>query len=399
MDQHQTLAGRRIVLGITGGIAAYKTPEIVRRLHEAGAEVRIILTRSAHQFVTTPALEAVGATVIDDRFGSAMPHIDLARWAELVLVAPATAHLLARVATGAADDLLTTLCLATEAPVVLAPAMNRVMWQKKATQDNCRRLIEQGVLLLGPDDGSQACGDTGPGRMRDVPLLVDFVQDFWGTKLLAGLTAVVTAGPTYEPLDPVRGFTNRSSGKMGYALANALRAAGANVILISGPVTLATPPGVQRIDVVTAQEMLNAVTATRGHLDLFIGTAAVADYRPTNMHTNKIKKGAPTLTVTLVHNPDILAEVASWRPAPFTVGFAAETENLEANARAKLHQKGLDLIVANPVGMAGVGFDADTNQLTLIDRDTATTWPLASKKTLAEHLVREITHRIRRPVA
>lgn len=396
MDRNQALAGRRIVLGITGGIAAYKAPELVRRLRDAGAAVRIVLTRSARQFVTTLALEAVGATIVDDDGPLSMPHIDLARWAELILIAPATAHLLARVAAGAADDLLTTVCLATEAPVVLAPAMNRIMWQKEATQANCRRLLAQGIQLLGPDDGSQACGDSGPGRMRDVPLLVDFVCDFWGPKPLAGRTAVVTAGPTYEPLDPVRGFTNRSSGKMGYAIAGALKAAGADVILISGPVALATPPGVRRIDVVTAEDMRMAVATTRGRLDLFVATAAVADYRPGDIHTSKIKKTAPTLTVTLVRNPDILAEVASWQPAPFTVGFAAETDDLETNAQAKLRAKGVDLIVANPIGVADTGLGADNNQITLVDADGATTWPAAAKKTLAEQLVRDIAQRIRR---
>ncbi|MHB8254506.1 MAG: bifunctional phosphopantothenoylcysteine decarboxylase/phosphopantothenate--cysteine ligase CoaBC [Acidiferrobacter sp.] len=396
MQETPSLKGRRVVLGITGGIAAYKTPELVRRLRERGAEVHVILSHTAQQFVTAASLNAVGAAVIADT-PSGMTHIDLARWADLILIAPGTAHLLARLAGGAADDLLTTTCLATEAPIAIAPAMNRIMWQKAATQANCQRLQEHGILLIGPDEGDQACGETGPGRMREVPDIVSFVEHIWDRKgILCGITAVVTAGPTYEALDPVRGFTNRSSGKMGYALAEALAANGASVVLISGPTALPTPAHVQKIAVTSAIEMHDMVVSYRQTMQLFVATAAVADYRPQAVLPHKLKKTADTLHITLVRNPDILAEVASWRPAPFTVGFAAESENLETYGREKLRKKGVDLVVANPIGEPGVGFEADHNRVILIDKDRTIAWATASKIEIARQLAQEIAKRLQR---
>lgn len=396
MTELASLKGRRILLGVTGGIAAYKAPELVRRLHERGAEVRIVLSRTARQFVTTASLTAVGATITDDK-SSPMAHIDLARWADLILIAPATAHLLARLANGAADDLLTTTCLATEAPIAVAPAMNRIMWQKGITQGNVQRLRHHGIVLIDPDEGAQACGETGPGRMREVADIVLFIEHLWDQKgVLAHIKAVVTAGPTYEPLDPVRGFTNRSSGKMGYALAEALAWCGASVILISGPTALAVPPQVERVAVLTAIEMRDAVFSYRHAMDLFVATAAVADYRPETTLPDKLKKTANTLQLTLVRNPDIIAEVAALRPHPFTVGFAAESENLEGHGRDKLLKKGLDLVVANPVGEPGVGFESDHNRVTLIDKNGATAWPTATKTEIARRLVHEITKRLPR---
>ncbi|HUW99026.1 MAG TPA: bifunctional phosphopantothenoylcysteine decarboxylase/phosphopantothenate--cysteine ligase CoaBC [Acidiferrobacter sp.] len=396
MTDTPSLSGRHIVLGITGGIAAYKTPELVRRLQEQGAEIRVILTRTAQQFVTHASLTAVGATIVQETSGS-MAHIDLARWADLILIAPGTAHVLARLATGAADDLLTTTCLASEAPVAIAPAMNQVMWQKAVTQANCQKLRERGVMFIGPDDGSQACGDTGPGRMREIAGIVAFVAGVWAQyTALAGITAVVTAGPTYEALDPVRGLTNRSSGKMGYALAEALALSGASVILVSGPTALPTPARVHKVAVTTAIEMHDAVVSYRSVMRLFIATAAVADYRPQTALPQKLKKTAETLQITLVRNPDILAEVASWQPAPFTVGFAAESENLAANGREKLLKKGLDLVVANPIGEPDAGFGGDNNRITLIDKDGATAWPMATKTAIARELIAEIVRRLPR---
>ena len=384
------------MLGITGGIAAYKTPELVRELRAAGAVVRAVLSHSAAQFVAAGALAAVGAELVDDR-ETGMLHIDLARWADIVLIAPATAHLLARLASGAADDLLTTLCLATEAPVCLAPAMNRVMWEHPATRANHAKLLERGVLFVGPGEGPQACGDNGPGRMSEPAEITAFLERLWGEEgPLRGVPAVVTAGPTYEALDPARGFTNRSSGKMGYAVAAALAEQGAQVVLVSGPTALAAPPLVQRVQVTSALEMREAVLAHRHGMRLFVGAAAVADYRPDTISPQKLKKQADTLTVTFVRNPDILAEVAQWTPRPFTVGFAAETEELETHARAKLEKKGLDLVIANPVGEPGAGFGEDRNRVTLVDKDGTVAWTAAPKTEIAREIVKEIIKRLPR---
>jgi phosphopantothenoylcysteine decarboxylase/phosphopantothenate--cysteine ligase len=359
-----------IVLGISGGIAAYKTPELVRRLRERGADVQIVMTASAEEFVTQTSLQAVSGRPIrtnlwDKEAEASMSHIELARWADLVLIAPATAEIMARLAGGGAPDLLTTLCLATEAPIAIAPAMNRVMWANPAVQANRRTLEERGMTILGPDTGSQACGETGAGRMLEPEAIADAVcsPEFAGAAadgVLAGRTVLVTAGPTREPIDPVRYITNRSSGKMGYAIAAAAHALGARVILVSGPVSLPEPRGAEVVRVATAQEMHAATHERIADTDLFIAAAAVSDYRPAAVSAQKIKKTKDTMTLELVRSPDILASVAALPAAPFTVGFAAETENVRDYALAKLRNKKLDMIVANRVG-ADCGFDYDDN--------------------------------------
>jgi phosphopantothenoylcysteine decarboxylase/phosphopantothenate--cysteine ligase len=359
-----------IVLGISGGIAAYKTPELVRRLRERGADVQIVMTASAEEFVTPTSLQAVSGRPIrsnlwDKEAEASMSHIELARWADLVLIAPATAELMARLAGGGAPDLLTTLCLATEAPIAIAPAMNRVMWANPAVQSNRETLEERGIQILGPDVGSQACGETGAGRMLEPDVIADAVcsPEFAGAVadgILAGRTVLVTAGPTREPIDPVRYITNRSSGKMGYAIASAAHALGARVILISGPVSLPEPRGTDVVYVETAEEMQAATQDRVADADIFIAAAAVSDYRPAETSAQKIKKTRDTITLELVRSPDILASVAALQNAPFTVGFAGETENVRKYALGKLENKNLDMIVANRVG-SDCGFDYDDN--------------------------------------
>jgi phosphopantothenoylcysteine decarboxylase / phosphopantothenate---cysteine ligase len=396
------LAGKQVLLGVTGGIAAYKSPDLVRRLREQGAEVRVVLTPSAERFVTPLTFQAVSGHPVrgglwDESAEAAMSHIELARWADLVLVAPATADFLGRLAAGLADDLLATVCLATEAPIAVAPAMNRLMWANPATQDNVRRLAARGVAVLGPGSGNQACGETGEGRMLEPAEIAAAlpVPAGRGTGALAGQRVVVTAGPTREALDPVRYLTNRSSGKMGYAVAAAAARAGAEVVLVSGPVELAPPAGVRVVPVDTAAAMRAAVQAELPGATVFVAAAAVADYRPAEQAPQKIKKGAEEIVLALVRNPDILAEVAASSPRPFVVGFAAETENVEANARLKLEGKSLDLIAANRVG-ADCGFDREDNALLVL-------WPgggrvdlgSGSKAELADRLVRLIVERMR----
>ncbi len=364
-----------IVLGISGGIAAYKTPELVRRLRERGANVQIVMTASAEEFVTQTSLQAVSGRPIrsnlwDKEAEASMSHIELARWADLVLIAPATAEIMARLAGGGAPDLLTTLCLATEAPIAIAPAMNRVMWANPGVQANRKTLEERGMQILGPDTGSQACGETGAGRMLEPDMIADAVcrPEFAGAVadgILAGKTVLVTAGPTREPIDPVRYITNRSSGKMGYAIAAAAHALGARVIVISGPVSLPEPRGTEVVRVETAAEMHAATLERIADADLFIAAAAVSDYRPAEMSAQKIKKTNDTMTLELVRSPDILASVTALDEAPFTVGFAAETENVREYALGKLANKKLDMIVANRVG-ADCGFDVDDNAAELL---------------------------------
>ncbi|MDH3758803.1 MAG: bifunctional phosphopantothenoylcysteine decarboxylase/phosphopantothenate--cysteine ligase CoaBC [Gammaproteobacteria bacterium] len=358
-----------IVLGISGGIAAYKTPELVRRLRERGADVQIVMTASAEEFVTRTSLQAVSGRPIrsnlwDKEAEASMSHIELARWADVVLIAPATAEIMARLAGGGAPDLLTTLCLATEAPIAIAPAMNRVMWANPGVQANRKTLEERGVRILGPDSGSQACGETGAGRMLEPDAIADAVcgADMSGTAagILAGKTVLVTAGPTREPIDPVRYITNRSSGKMGYAIAAAAHALGARVILVSGPVSLPEPRGAEVVRVETAADMHVATHERIANVDIFIAAAAVSDYRPARMSAQKIKKTKDTMTLELVRSPDILASVTALDDVPFTVGFAAETENVREYALGKLANKKLDMIVANRVG-ADRGFDRDDN--------------------------------------
>lgn len=363
------LARRRILLGVTGGIAAYKAAELLRRLQDAGAEVRVVMTRHAHEFITPMTFQAlsghpVRSALFDPAHEAAMGHIELARWPDLVLVAPCSANTLAKAALGLADDLLSTLMLATDKPLLLAPAMNRLMWAHPATQANVATLAAWGVTLVGPGDGAQACGEIGAGRMSEPETIRDAViaQLAASTGPLAGKKVVLTAGPTREAIDPVRFITNRSSGKQGYALAAALRALGAEVTLISGPVNLPAPAGVTRIDVETAEQMLARARELALSADIFIGTAAVADYRAAEVAVQKVKKSADTLSLALIRNPDILATLRAGRPDLFIVGFAAETERLAEHARDKLVRKHLNLIAANQVG-DGLAFDTDDNAL------------------------------------
>lgn len=386
------MQGKRILLGVTGGIAAYKSPDLVRRLRERGAEVQVVMTAAAREFVTPTTFQAVsGRTVRTDLWDAAaeaaMGHIELARWADAVLVAPASADFLARLAAGLADDLLATLCLATEAPIAVAPAMNHVMWAHAATRANVAQLAARGVHVLGPASGDQACGETGEGRMVEPLELAEQLAALLAAGgELAGRRVLITAGPTRERLDPVRFISNRSSGKMGFAAAQAARAAGAQVVLVSGPVSVPTPPGVTRIDVESAADMLAAVLRELPGTDVFISTAAVADYRPVRAAQHKIKKTSDTLEVSMERTPDVLATVAALAKRPFVVGFAAETESVEQNARAKLMKKNLDMIAANEVG-DDKGFDSEENQLIVLARGARYELGRAGKLALARGLI------------
>ncbi|MEW5249449.1 bifunctional phosphopantothenoylcysteine decarboxylase/phosphopantothenate--cysteine ligase CoaBC [Microbulbifer discodermiae] len=396
------LTDKRIVLGISGGIAAYKSADLVRRLRERGADVRVVMTRGAQEFIRPLTFQAlsgnpVHSDLLDPAAEAAMGHIELARWAGLILIAPASAQLLGKLAAGLADDLLTTLCLASQAPLAVAPAMNQVMWHHDATTANVDRLRSRATHIWGPAAGSQACGEIGPGRMLEPDELVRRVERLFGNRqLLASRRVVVTAGPTREALDPVRYISNRSSGKMGFALAAAAQRAGAEVTLIAGPVALATPTGVKRIDVTNALEMRDAAEEAADACDIFIAAAAVADFRPAQVAEQKIKKSdsRDEDRLTLVKNPDIVAAIAARRKLrPFTVGFAAETEKLLEHARGKLQRKGLDLIVANDVSAADGGFDSDRNSVTVIDANGCETLPSALKTELADRLITVIASR------
>ncbi len=393
------LANRQVLLGITGGIAAYKSAELVRRLRDAGATVRVVMTPAACEFITPLTLQALSGEpvhldLLDPAAEAAMGHIELARWADLVLVAPASADFMARVAAGIADDLLSTLCLATKAPLLFAPAMNQAMWSNAATQQNLRTLTARGVRFAGPGEGAQACGDTGPGRMLEVPDLVSAAIGVFAGGRLAGVRLMLTAGPTREPIDPVRYISNSSSGKMGFALAAAAADAGAEVTLVAGPVSLPTPAGVSRIDVITAAEMHAAVMARVADCDVFIGCAAVADYRAAEIAPQKIEKTGETLELRLVRNPDIIAAVAAHRPRPFTVGFAAETNDLLAHARQKLERKGLDLVIANDVSRSDIGFGSDHNEVRVISAAGDGEPQNGSKQAVARALIEDIAHRL-----
>ena len=390
-----------IVLGITGSIAAYKTPELVRRLRERGADVQIVMTASAEEFVTLTSLQAVSGRPIrsnlwDREAEASMSHIELARWADVVLIAPATAEIMARLASGAAPDLLTTLCLATEAPIAIAPAMNRIMWANPAVQANRQTLADRGFTILGPDHGSQACGETGAGRMLEPDQIAEIVCGrelvAQGERSLAGKRVLITAGPTREPIDPVRYITNRSSGKMGYALAAAAVREGAEVVLVSGPVNLEGPGGVRTIPVETAEQMFDATHDNIGDIDIFIAAAAVSDYRPAGMAEQKIKKKRAEMRLDLVRSPDILASVAALDDAPFTVGFAAETERVREYALSKLENKKLDMIVANRVG-TDRGFDRDDNAVSVYWHDGKQEFPVTAKIELAGRLIKLIASR------
>lgn len=386
------MQGKRILLGVTGGIAAYKSPDLVRRLRERGAEVQVVMTQAAREFVTATTFQAVSGRPVrtdlwDAAAEAAMGHIELARWAEVVLIAPATADFLARLATGQADDLLATLCLATEAPVAVAPAMNHVMWANAATRANTATLQQRGIHIFGPAAGDQACGEIGEGRMLEPLELVERIAALHlGDGPLRGRRVLISAGPTRERIDPVRFISNRSSGKMGFAVAQAAREAGAEVVLVSGPVSLPTPPGVRRVDVESAADMLAAVLREVEGTDIFISTAAVADYRPARPADQKIKKTSDTLDLCMERTSDVLATVAARPDRPFVVGFAAETESVEQNARLKLLKKNLDMIAANEVGHDKV-FDCEDNQLIVLWRNGRHELGRASKQALARELV------------
>jgi len=386
------MQGKRILLGVTGGIAAYKSPDLVRRLRERGAEVQVVMTAGAREFVTPTTFQAVsGRTVRSDLWDAAaeaaMGHIELARWAHAVLIAPASADFLARLASGQADDLLATLCLATEAPIAVAPAMNHIMWANPATRANIGTLTQRGVQVFGPAQGDQACGEIGEGRMLEPLELAERVGAlFCGSGALAGRRVLITAGPTRERIDPVRFISNRSSGKMGFAVAQAAREAGAAVVLVAGPVSLATPAGVRRVDVESAADMLAAVLTELPGTDIFISTAAVADYRPARAAEQKIKKTGETMELAMQRTTDVLATVAARAERPFVVGFAAETEAVEQNARTKLMKKNLDMIAANEVGH-DKAFDCEDNQLIVLSRNGRHELGRAGKLTLARGLV------------
>jgi phosphopantothenoylcysteine decarboxylase/phosphopantothenate--cysteine ligase len=386
------LSSKRILLGITGGIAAYKSAELVRELQRRGADVQVVMTESACRFVTPVTMQALSGKPVftdmwDSRAPNGMPHIELSRDRDIIVVAPATAGFIAKLVHGAADDLLSTLCLARECPLMVAPAMNRQMWENPATQRNIAQLHRDGIVVLGPDSGDQACGETGMGRMLEPADLARSIAAWFQPKLLAGTQMLITAGPTFEPIDPVRGITNRSSGKMGYAVARAALEAGAQVTLISGPVSLEAPSSAQLVRVETARQMLDAVNARVGSCDIFVGVAAVADYHVGNSEQQKIKKDGGVPTLELVPNPDIIEAVARRSNPPFCVGFAAESENIEQNAEAKRRRKKLPLLAAN-LAQAAIG--ADDNELVLFDDDGVHRLARAPKLELARALIRHI---------
>lgn len=395
----QRLYQKRIIIGIGGGIAAYKSAELVRRLRDLGADVHVVMTRGAREFITPLTLQALSGNpvhidLLDPKAEAAMGHIELARWADLVLVAPCTADLMSRLVQGSANDLLTTLVLATDAPVALAPAMNQAMWADPATQANARILSERGFILFGPGSGAQACGDIGYGRMLEPDALAHSAADVFQHQALTGKHVLITAGPTREDIDPVRYITNHSSGKMGFSLAEAAVEAGARVTLVCGPVHLPTPDRVERIDVTSARDMLAACEAAMP-CDLLIAAAAVADYRPESSAPHKLKKDPSStdgMTLKLIRNPDILATIAKRPDRPFSVGFAAETQDLLENAISKLNNKNLDLIVANDVANSAIGFNSDENAITIIDRQQQhTSFPQTSKSKIARQLLDFIT--------
>ncbi len=402
----QILQGKKILLGISGGIAAYKTPELVRRLKDKGADVRVVMTEGAKAFITPLTLQAVSAnavadSLLDTQAELAMGHIELAKWADFILIAPATADVIAKISAGLANDLLTTLCLATAAPVAIAPAMNQQMWHNPATQNNINTLSTWGYTFFGPGAGEQACGDIGLGRMLDVDELVDLTCQQISAlhnnetntpkeQPLAGQKWLITAGPTREAIDPVRYISNHSSGKMGFAIASAAQQLGAEVTIISGPVSLATPTHCHKISVTSAIDMHQQAMTLATEANVFVACAAVADYRIDTIANEKIKKSHDTMQLNLVKNPDIVADVAALTNKPFTVGFAAETQDIEHYARGKLARKNLDMIAANNVAESGQGFNSDDNALTVFTANDEKVLPLTSKSELAKQLVQHI---------
>jgi len=393
------LQGRKVLLGVTGSIAAYKSPDIVRRLKEQGAEVRVVLTASAEKLVSPTVFHAVSGEEVrgdiwDEKAEAAMGHIELAKWADIILIAPATANVIAQLAAGSAENLLTTLVLASEAELALSPSMNQAMWNDPATQANCDLLRKRNAVFIGPASGEQACGDVGLGRMSEPVDIVNRLRRGGKAGPLEGLKVIITAGPTREPIDPVRFISNRSSGKMGFAVARAAVEAGARVTLVAGPVNLSTPPAVERIDTETTQQMFDAAMAQIPDADIYIGAAAISDYRPSAPAKQKIKKSADIFELKMVKSPDLLAEVAALEGGPFAVGFAAETEKLEEYATLKLERKKIDMIIANLVG-ANLCFDADENEVVVLWPGGRQPFPKSTKQELARQLVECIASRYR----
>lgn len=397
-----SLTHKRILLGVTGGIAAYKSAELVRRLQDQGCDVRVVMTKAAEAFITPLTLQALSGKpvhrdLLDPEAEAGMGHIELARWADCLLIAPASADFIARLSAGRGDDLLTTLCLACDAPIAIAPAMNQAMYRDASCQANLQTLADRGIHIFGPDTGLQACGDVGPGRMLDVALLVDATAELFQVQSLSGKRVLINAGPTREALDPVRYLSNHSSGKMGYALAEAARDAGAQVTLVSGPVNLKTPDQVRSISVTSALEMHRACLEAAEDHQVFIAAAAVADYRPEQANQQKIKKTADNdaLSLRLIKNPDIVAEIAALTQKPFTVGFAAETNDLLSYAKGKLERKKLDMIIANDVSNSAIGFNSDDNAVTILDKSSEITLKQANKRQLARDIIEQIAERLK----
>ena len=389
---------KKILLGVTGGIAAYKSAELIRLIIKSGAEVRVVMTTAATEFVQPLTYQALSGhrvytDIFDAEADSAMDHIELARWADLMIVAPASADFIAKMRNGYSDNLLLTLCLASKQPVAIAPAMNQQMYANQATQDNIKQLASRAVLIWGPDDGEQACGDTGPGRMLEPTEIFERVAEYLSPGKLDGKNVLITAGPTREPIDPVRYISNRSTGRMGYALAQAAHQAGAGVTLVSGPVNLDAPSGVERISVSSAIEMRNAVIERVAKVDIFIACAAVSDYRVEQVAAQKIKKTTQKIKLELIPNPDIVSEVTRLKNKPFTLGFAAETEKLEQRAVEKLQRKNLDMIAANRVAAEQTGFESDTNELTVIWPDGQRLLTLNDKNEIAKQLIDLVAER------
>ena len=394
-----SLANKRIILGITGGIAAYKSAEIARRLQDQGAEVRVVMTTAATEFIRPLTLQAltgypVHTDLLDADAEAAMGHIELARWADLLLIAPATANFIASMVHGSADSLLGAIYLATSAKIAVAPAMNQAMWSHTASQENIQALVSRGTFMIEPDNGAQACGDVGTGRLQQPDIIVERVADLFNCNLLAGKKVVITAGPTREAIDPVRYISNHSSGKMGYALATAMTEAGASVTLISGPVSLDQPQRCQLISVLSAEEMLNAAASAVKDADIFISAAAVADYRAADIQNHKIKKKTDKMSLKLVKNPDIVSILSNDNPGLFVLGFAAETENVESQAKDKLVAKKLDAIIANDVSRTDIGFNSDNNEALWIDSQSCQHLGKKSKTLLARDIVELIAAKI-----
>ena len=393
-----SLSNKRIIVGVTGGIAAYKSAEIVRRLQDRGADVRVVMTPGAEEFIRPLTMQAlsgypVHCGLLDEKAEAGMGHIELARWADLLLIAPATADFIATMVHGRADNLLAAIYLATPALVAVAPAMNQGMWRHPASLDNAEKLNQRGVTIIGPDSGIQACGDTGPGRMEQPDTIINQASDMFISKSLQGKKVVITAGPTREALDPVRYISNHSSGKMGYALATAALDAGANVVLISGPVNLSIPERCQYLSVISANDMLLASLEYAKKADIFIATAAVADYRAVSIAENKIKSDSDVLTINFEKNPDIVSTVATANESLFVVGFAAESTDVENYAKGKLKTKGLNAIIANDISRLDIGFNSDDNEVSWIDTDSSIAFSKRSKTQLSRDLIAQIAHK------